>query len=110
MIEFLKFIIISCLVLFGSCLSTAGIFNPCRINNFLSNLDQIDKKELLQIEQDLKNKKYTNNNYEGCRSALLARLSLIHNNPREASRYFARAAEKMPELRDYFILAQAFAE
>jgi soluble lytic murein transglycosylase len=110
MIEFLKFIIISCLVLFGSCLSTAGIFNPCRNNNFLSNLDQIDKKELLQIEQDLKNKKYTNNNYEGCRSALLARLSLIHNNPREASRYFARAAEKMPELRDYFILAQAFAE
>ena len=110
MIEFVKFIIVSGLVLFGSCLSTAGIFNPCRNDDFLQNLDKISSKELAQIERDLKNKKYTGKDQEGCGAAILARISLAHNSPREAARYFSIAAQKLPELSDYFILAQAFAE
>jgi len=110
MIEFVKFIFISCLVLFGSTLSTAGIFNPCRNDDFLSNLENMSKKELAQIEHDLKNKSLANINQEGCLAAILARINLAHNNPSEASRYFSIAATKLPELRDYFMLAKAFAE
>ena len=93
MIDFVKFIIISCLVLFGSCLSTAGMFNPCQNNDFLSNLDRISKKELAKIERDLKNKKYPSSDLEGCNAAILARISLAQNQPSEAARYFSIAAK-----------------
>jgi soluble lytic murein transglycosylase len=112
MTKICKFIIILCLVILGSCLSTTrNIKNPCKSGDFLRQFDTISQKELDQIEYDLKLQVYANNNeFEGCRAALLGRINLARNSPSEASRYFSIAAKKLPELDDYFILAKAFAE
>ena len=106
----IKFILISLFIITCSCLLTArSNFNPCK-NNFLHILDSLSPKDLEKLESELKNQKYNNDEQEGCQAVFLGRIKLAQGSNGEASRYFGVAAKKIPELRDYFILAKAWAE
>lgn len=111
MMRFVKFIIISFLVFFGSGLSTLGhIKNPCRSGDFLKDLEKFSKSELIKLEQKLKSASYDQSNQDGCRDALLGRINEAKGSMSDASQYFSMAMQKMPELEPYFMLAKAGAE
>lgn len=81
--------------------------DPCRSKEFAGNLSNYKKSELEHLEKILKNSSSREN---GCQAALLAKLYIVQGRMGEASNSYALAAQKMPELRDYFMLAKAKTE
>lgn len=84
--------------------------DPCRSKEFAGNLSNYSKNELEHLEKILKNNSYAKPGENGCQAALLAKLYIEQGRMSEASNSFALAAQKIPELRDYFMLAKAKTE
>lgn len=92
----------------SSCLTKMGLVkNPCSGENFLKDLDSLNQGDIEKLARTLEANNYPHAQKNGCRAALLGQVYARQNNLELSSRYFAEAAEKLPELRQYFLLAQA---
>lgn len=85
------------------------IINPCAGIAFMGDLARLSEQTLDRLAQDLGDKS-SSSSEEGCRNALLGRITMAQGKHSEASNYFSRAALSLPELSDYFQLAKAHAE
>lgn len=99
------------LFLFSSCTIREGILkNPCQQEAFANDIAKYSQAELLKLAKNLESLSYKDSVHSGCQKVMLARVYLALNNASVASDYFSKAAKKMPELSDYFLLAKADCE
>ena len=84
--------------------------DPCAGINHLGDLKTLSDQKLKELAADFKQQSYDSPKKEGCRDAILGRINVARGLSSEASRYFSRAAQSLPELSDYFLLAKANAE
>ncbi|MCA9508907.1 MAG: transglycosylase SLT domain-containing protein [Myxococcales bacterium] len=100
------------LLFFNACLAKKIIkpSDPCLAKEFAQNISHYTSHELLQLEKLLKNRFGLSQTQYGCQSALLGKLYMAQGRMNEASSSFGIAAQKLPDLQDYFMLAKAKTE
>lgn len=112
MIKIIKIITLSAItLLMNSCLlKTIKPTDPCSNTQLSIDLSRYTKAELAQLEKSLLRSSDGSRLQVACRQAVLARLYLDQGNTTKSSNFYSRAAEELPELSDYFMLAKAKAE
>lgn len=96
------------ILIIASCNFRSSIIkNPCRCQDIIYNLDQIDKKDLYYLQNKLKHRSYKNMQDKVCNLALLAQINYALKEFTLASDYFKKAAQKLPGLAPYFLFAAA---
>lgn len=99
------------LAFFCSCITKVGtIKHPCYGDDFINDIRHLSKAELAKLARVLEANSYPSQEKSGCRAALLGQVYFAQERASLASEYFSLAAEKLPELRDYFMLTKARVE
>lgn len=108
---FICYILVFFLIAFSGCFFNASLPKyPCQNDEFLKDISRFKKSELQKLARVLESSTYGSYQDNGCRHALLARVYLALERMSEASDYFSMAAKKLPEIKDYFLLAKAHVE
>lgn len=107
----IKLLLAICSLIFlDACVHKAGVVgNFCNREEFLHDLTSYRKADLDKLIRVLESSN-ANAREGGCRAALLARAYYAAGSMSDASDYFSKAAEHIPEFHDYFMLAKADAE
>lgn len=104
-------LLILLLPLLNSCITKTGTLkHPCFGEEFLQDIHHLTKDELAKLARLLEASSYPNSEKSGCRAALLGQVYFAQERTSLASEYFSQAAQKLPELSDYFLLAKARVE
>lgn len=108
-------VIFLCLVqimVLNSCLVKAQrvIKNPCQSEELINDIKNYSKAELAALKKSLESNSYDDEKDSGCRAALLGSIYFTQERMSAASDYFSKAAKKLPEFRNYFLLAKAHAQ
>lgn len=105
------FVLLLIISILNSCtLKTIKPTDPCINNQSSIDISHHNKSELAQLEKYLLKSSGGSKLQVACRQAVLARLYLDQGHTAKASNFYSRAAEELPELGDYFMLAKAKAE
>src|SRR5580658_5139105 len=107
----MKFFLSLLLVLTFSCFNKEQVVkNPCQYEAFSKDIAKYSQAELIKLVKSLESLSYKDSIRSGCQKVMLARAYLALGNASKASDYFSKAAKKIPELADYFMLAKADCE
>jgi hypothetical protein len=106
----MKFIYCLILLFVSSCLVKDGMLKDnCEHEAFSADIAKYSKAELTNLLKTLESRSFRGL-HGGCKDAIFAKIHVALGNASQASDYFSKAAKKLPELSDYFLLAKADCE
>lgn len=110
--KFSRLLVFFCALLtLSSCLvKNIKIDNPCTSKEWITKIDKASLKKQKKLENKLLRNISFKDEACGCQAAILAKLYLKQNRFGDAALAYAMAAQKLPRLSDYFLLAQAKSE
>lgn len=107
----MNFVYFLLLFFISSCFTKEGILkDPCQHEAFNKDIAKYSQAELLRLAKNLESLTFRDSVKSSCQREMLAKVYVGLASSSKASDYFSKAAKKMPELQDYFLLAKADCE
>lgn len=89
----------------SSCFTKQNTKRSCKEFFIHKDINHYSKKELEDLLKAIRSRAYGSS--DGCHDALMGKIHSLLKNSTTASQYFLSATKKLPEFKDYFLLAKA---